>query len=132
MEYKGIKIDWLGHASFRLSNSAIVYIDPFKLEVGQPKADIILITHSHYDHCSLADIQRLLKPDTVVVGPVDTQSKVAKLAGNVDFRMVHPGEQVNVKGISISTLPAYNINKPYHPKENGWVGYLIEVSGVRV
>jgi L-ascorbate metabolism protein UlaG (beta-lactamase superfamily) len=131
MDYQGISIEWLGHASFRIAQKNIIYLDPFQLKGEPAKADIVLITHTHYDHCSLEDIKKVLKQSTVVLGPVDAQSKVAKL-GQINFRMVHPGDAFNVKGVGIRGFPAYNLSKPFHPKQNSWLGYLIEINGVKL
>ncbi len=130
MEYKNIKIEWLGHASFKLKNSKVIYIDPFELSDGE-KADIILVTHTHYDHCSLRDIEKIIKDNTLVIGPVDAQSKLGKL-GNVKFRWLQPGQTIETDSIRVTGYPAYNINKHFHPKSNDWLGYLIEVNGIRV
>ena len=131
MEYNGLKINWLGHSGFKIEGKRIIYIDPFKIQENE-KADIILITHSHYDHCSLEDIEKIVKKDTIVFGPVDIQSKLGKISSEVKFQMLHPGQGVSVKGIIISAFPAYNLNKTFHPKSNNWLGFLIEINGVRL
>ncbi len=131
MEYKGINIEWLGHAGFKVKNNIIIYIDPFRINTEE-KADLILITHSHYDHCSLEDIKKILKPDTIIIGPPDVQSKIAKISYDIQFQIIQPFQKISVKDVIIETLPAYNINKQFHPKTNNWVGYLIEINGVRI
>lgn len=127
-------IEWLGHDSFRLSDgSTVVYIDPWKLKDAQPKADLILVTHDHFDHFSQEDIVKLSKMDTVVVAP----PAVAKqLTGNV--RKVHQGELVVVGGVPLETVPAYNIDKfrepgkLFHPKDADYVGYIVTLGGKRI
>ncbi|MEA1965550.1 MAG: MBL fold metallo-hydrolase [Candidatus Aerophobetes bacterium] len=119
-------ISWLGHASFKITNDKVLYIDPWKLK-GEDKADIILITHSHYDHLSLEDVSKIQTEDTVIVVPPDEASK---LKGNV--KTVKPGDSLTVKGIDIKVVPAYNIKKNYHPKENRWVGFIIDIKGTRI
>jgi len=114
-----------------LKKGLVVYIDPYNLKEGAEAADIILITHPHYDHCSLNDIQRILKKETAVIGPVDVQSKVAKL-GDIMFHMMNPGNTLSIKGVSVTGFPAYNIGKEFHPRHNGWLGYLIEIAGVKL
>lgn len=121
------KIVWLGHASFRIEGSLTVYIDPWKLGGMPRKADIILITHEHYDHCSWEDVVKIAAPDTVIVTEKDA---AAKLKGNV--QVVAPGDQVDVKGITIEAVPAYNTNKQYHTKDRGWVGFVFELDGLRI
>jgi L-ascorbate metabolism protein UlaG (beta-lactamase superfamily) len=123
-------LHWLGHDSFRIDGDGLVlYIDPFQLK-GGPKADLILITHDHMDHCSPADVAKIQKPDTIIV---TVAQAAAKLSGQI--KIVKPGDALTVKGVSIKTLPAYNLNKfrspgvPFHPKESGYVGFLIQVKG---
>lgn len=116
-------IIWLGHASFKLINEKVVYIDPWKIkEKERGLADLILITHEHYDHCSPEDIAKLRKTDTQVVAPKDC---VSKIPGQTTA--IKPGESLTIKGITLEAVPAYNLKKPYHPKSNGWVGYIITI-----
>jgi L-ascorbate metabolism protein UlaG (beta-lactamase superfamily) len=126
-------IDWLGHDSFRIEgNGIVIYTDPWKLKDG-PKADLILITHDHYDHCSPADVAKVSKKDTVIV---TIASAAAKLSGSI--QIVKPGDELMVKGISITAVPAYNVNKflkpgvPFHPREAGHVGFVLTVEGRRI
>ncbi len=120
------KIHWLGHDGFRIDASKTVYVDPFQI-AGGPAADIILITHEHYDHCSAEDVAKISGKETVIV----TEKKSAqKLSG--DVRTVAPGESVAVKGVRIEAVPSYNIDKTFHPKENRWLGFLVEIDGVRI
>lgn len=117
-----VKITWLGHASVKVEHGPkIIYIDPWK--VKGPRADIILITHSHFDHYSADDIKDLSSDDTIIVGTEDVP-----LAKN----KVNPGKSVTVKDIAIETVPAYNIDKQFHPKMNGWVGYVFTIGGKRI
>jgi L-ascorbate metabolism protein UlaG (beta-lactamase superfamily) len=120
------KIKWLGHASFKIAGPPVIYIDPWKLTDGE-KADIILITHSHHDHCSPEDIAKIQKEDTIIVS---TQDSAAKLKGTV--KIIKPGDKIKIKDLEIEAVPAYNINKSFHPKDNGWVGYVISMAGVRI
>jgi L-ascorbate metabolism protein UlaG (beta-lactamase superfamily) len=126
-------IHWLGHDTFRIENDKIIYTDPIKLKGRPPKADLILITHDHYDHCSPDDVAKLAKDDTVIV---TIAAAAQKLKG--DVRVVKPGESLVVHGIPIETVPAYNVNKfrspgvPFHPKESGHVGFIFTVGGLRI
>jgi L-ascorbate metabolism protein UlaG (beta-lactamase superfamily) len=121
------KITWLGHASFKIDGeNATVYIDPWKLKSAVP-ADIVLITHSHYDHLSEADVAKVRKPSTVIIGPSDCK------AGFGDaFKEISPGETHTVGEVTVEAVPAYNTDKDFHPKGNNWVGYIVTVDGVRV
>ncbi|MDI1471560.1 MAG: MBL fold metallo-hydrolase [Thermodesulfovibrio sp.] len=118
-------IKWLGHDTFKIVGEKVIYTDPF--QITQPdKADIILITHEHYDHFSPEDIKKILDPDTVVVLPKDCAGKI-----KAKEIVVKPGDKVTVEGIEIEVVPSYNTNKKFHPKEKGWVGYIFKVSGKR-
>jgi L-ascorbate metabolism protein UlaG (beta-lactamase superfamily) len=120
------KLVWLGHASFRIDGSKRIYIDPWKLS-GGPQADLVLVSHSHYDHYSQADIDRISGPHTVLV----TVKEVAdKAKGNVE--VVEPGDTVEVQGVKIEAPPAYTIGKQSHPKNNRWVGFVVEMDGKRL
>ncbi|MCX7983662.1 MAG: MBL fold metallo-hydrolase [Bacteroidetes bacterium] len=117
-------IHWLGHATFRIEDDTLqLYIDPWKLPEHAPKADIILITHAHFDHFSPEDIAKIQKPNTLFVAPRDVGSQ---LKGNVVI--VEPGKEYTAGRIKVRTIPAYNPNKKFHPKTNQWVGYLITLT----
>ena len=126
-------IHWLGHDSFRLDGSVTVYIDPWKLPKGQPPADVILVTHDHFDHLDLKAIGKIAGPGTVVVGPACVTGQVA----GHETVTVAPGDSVEVRGLEVLAVPAYNLDKfrspghPFHPKEAGYVGYVVALDGVR-
>ena len=115
------------HSSIKISEGKIIYIDPFKIEKESHDADIILITHDHFDHYSPEDVERVATNNTIIVAP-KTVKALRKTKNTV---LVEPNQTYEVQGIKIETIPAYNINKQFHPKENGWVGYVIEVEGTR-
>ncbi len=119
-------IEWLGHASFRIRGRYLIYVDPWK--VGKaPAADIILITHDHYDHCSESTIAKLLKEDTAIAAPPDCSSK---LGGRVV--VMKPWDRRFVKDTFIEAVPAYNLDKPFHPEAAGGLGYIVIVEGTRI
>lgn len=121
---KGIK--WLGHATFRLEDGGkVIYIDPWEIKTKET-ADLICITHSHYDHLSAIDVKKLQGKATAIVVPADGAKS---LWGNV--KTVKPGDKVEANGIRIEAVPAYNISKQFHPKKNSWVGYIITLSDGR-
>ncbi len=120
-------ITWLGHDGFLIKGDGkAIVIDPFQVKQCEP-ADIILISHEHYDHCSPEDVKKIRKDSTVIV--TEAQS-AAKLSG--DVRVVQPGDKLTVSGIPIEAVPSYNTNKTFHPKENGWLGFIVTVDGVRI
>ncbi len=121
------KIKWLGHASFRIDgDSAVVYIDPWKLKDTAP-ADIICVTHSHFDHLSVEDIDKIKKPDTVIVGPPDCKAEFGDA-----FRPISAGQSHTIGNVTVEAVPAYNTDKDFHQKTSNWVGYIVTVDGVRV
>ncbi len=121
------KIHWLGHATTMIDAEKVIYIDPWKLKEGAKKADIILITHDHFDHCVPSDVKKIQKDDTTIVTVKDCAGKL-----NGDIKIVKPGDKINVKGIDIEAVPAYNVNKDFHPKSKGWVGFIVTINGVRI
>lgn len=120
-----ISVKWLGHASFQIETEGkILYIDPYEGKYSE-KADLILATHSHDDHCDPSKIQEACKGDTVIVAPEDCVSKIER-----PVRTLKPGEETEVDHIKIKAVEAYNYRRfrspgnPFHPKGLG-VGYLI-------
>lgn len=124
-------IFWLGHSSIRIAGEKVIYIDPWK--IGGGKADLILISHSHFDHLSVEDVEKIRKPETVIL---TTPDSAAKLAG--DVREIRPGDAVTVKGIRVEAVPAYNTIRmrspgvPFHPREEGWLGFVVTAGGKRI
>ncbi len=117
---------WLGHASFLISDSLKIYIDPFNLPKGLPKADLILITHDHYDHFSPEDVAKIAKPTTTIVSIKQVIEKLKN--GFKHIYEVEPWDTLDIAGIRIETVPAYNVGKKFHPKERGYVGFVIHTS----
>ena len=125
-EFNGIRIEWKGHACFKIKTSKVViYIDPYQVDDIE-KADIILITHDHYDHCSPEDIEKLRKDSTVVFAAGAECGKVKPDA------ILVPGQREEVKNVIIDAVPAYNVGKKFHPKEKKYCGYVVEVEGKRI
>ncbi|HID86270.1 MAG TPA: MBL fold metallo-hydrolase [Anaerolineae bacterium] len=119
-------ITWLGHDGFKIKDDKVIYIDPYELEDGEP-ADLILVTHDHYDHCSPQDIAKIQTEETEIV---TIAACARKLRGRV--HTVRPGDRLTVQGIEIEAVPAYNINKRFHPKGAGHVGFVVTVGGQRI
>lgn len=119
-------IYWLGHDGFRIDSVKTIYFDPFKISFG-PYADIVCVSHEHFDHCSPEDIKKVSKPETVIF----TEAMSAgKLEG--DVRTLKPGDAADVDNVKIRTVPAYNVDKNFHPIENGWLGFIVEIGGMRI
>ena len=130
LELDNVKIEWLGHSGFRISGKIIIYIDPFHIDSGK-RADLILITHSHYDHCSLEDLKKIAGKGTVIIAPPDCLSQIRKIEG-IEIKIANPVERIEERGVVIETIPAYNIKKQFHPRDNNWLGYIITIEGKRI
>jgi len=119
---------WLGHDGFCLTHGGkVIYFDPFRLKGTLEPADLILISHEHFDHCSPEDVAKIQKQETVIV----TEPLAArKLTG--DVRVLAPGEQLEVSGITVEAYPAYNLDKDFHPAANRWLSFVVTVEGVRI
>lgn len=122
-----LEIQWIHHASFRLaSDDCVVYIDPWKLSSARADADVVFVSHNHFDHLSADDVAAVSGNSTVVVGPPDTVQQLP--AG----RTLEPGQRLELAGATLEGIPAYNVDKNFHPRANGWLGVVIEMGGVRV
>ena len=119
-----IGLDVLFHSSIKIEKNGIIcYIDPFKVDKNYNDADYIFITHSHYDHYSKADIAKVKKEGTIIIGPEDVDEPgMLKVAPNQDYEL---------EKMSFETVRAYNKEKPFHPKANNWVGYVLNIDGVK-
>ena len=114
------------HSSIKISKGKTIYIDPFKIEKESHDADVILITHDHYDHYSSEDIEKIATNETIIVAP-KTVKVLSKMRNTI---LVEPNQTYEVDGMKIETIPSYNKNKQFHPKENEWVGYIIKIDNV--
>lgn len=118
-------------SSIRIGAEKVIYFDPFKIESVRHDADLIFITHEHSDHFSLEDIRKVQKPDTVMIAPRSMEKKLQK-AGFSKILLLEPDEKTTVQDIPVETVPAYNLIKPFHPKKNGWLGYIITLEDQRI
>ena len=130
------EVEWLGHSGFRIDVArASIYIDPYRIGSDQPKADLVLITHQHYDHFSIQDLERLRKDDTHVIAP---PAVAERLDGNVHSLRAGEVVETGVYGVDVRAVPAYNTSKrdgegrPFHPREAGCLGYEVNVRGERL
>ena len=125
-------IEVLYHSSIRINKEKIIYIDPFKINKNYNDADIIFITHNHYDHYSEEDIDKVINENTTIIIPDELLTKLLRKGINKNAIItVEPNKNYMVQGIKFETISAYNTNKTFHPKENGWVGYIIIINGIR-
>ena len=141
MKIEDIELSWLGHDGFLIDyKGKTIVIDPYNVSNNVGKADIILITHDHSDHCSIKDIEKVAKSDSVVIGPPHVQSAVMKIQG-LQVQPIEVGDEVELdKGLKILAVAAYNLTKfrdkekgiVFHPKSEGYVGYVIKLGNVVV
>jgi L-ascorbate metabolism protein UlaG (beta-lactamase superfamily) len=120
------KMVWLGHDGFRIDAEETMYFDPYDISPG-PKADLILISHEHFDHCSPDDVSKIQGSGTVII---TDKTSAEKLTG--DVRIIAPGEFMSLREVKIEAVPSYNRDKDFHPKEKAWLGFIVEVNGVRI
>lgn len=126
-------LTWLGHASFRMVRGGVtIYFDPWQLTTEPHDADLVLISHPHFDHLEPADVAKVAEPETVIVTVADCVEKLKEAKVPGEIQVVKPGDKINVKGVAIEVVAAYNRNKTFHPKEKEWVGFIVEVDGTRV
>ena len=126
---EGIKV--LCHSSIKFDKGQVIYFDPYKINENYNDADVIFVTHSHYDHFSEEDILKVKRETTKIVVPEDLYDRSTELGfdeGNI--LVVKPNEEYIVNNIKFKTIPSYNINKNFHPKSNNWVGYIITIDNV--
>jgi len=122
-----VEIKWIHHASFRIAGGGgVLYIDPWKLAGAAHDADVIFVSHDHYDHCSPEDVKKVSRDDTAIVAPLDTIARLG--AANA----IAPGESITVKGVTIEAVAAYNVDKAFHPKANNWCGAVFTLDGKRL
>lgn len=114
-------------SSIKITGEKIIYFDPLKVEESHD-ADLILITHSHWDHFSKEDILKIKKESTKIIAPKDSKEEILTLGfTESNIYIVEPDEEFSLHGILIKTVPAYNKSKTFHPKENKWLGYVVKI-----
>lgn len=117
-------------SSIRIMGSKTIYFDPLEIQGNPQDADIIFVTHVHYDHFSPEDIKKVMKDDTKMIVPISMLETIGEKGLPTDkLYGVQPGQTGECEGVKYQAVPAYNIGKAFHPKENNWVGYLVELDG---
>jgi L-ascorbate metabolism protein UlaG (beta-lactamase superfamily) len=136
LEFNGVRLHWLGHDGYKLTvmGKTIIYIDPYQISDSHHNkndADIILISHNHFDHLSMDDLRHLIGNNTTIVAARECieQLKNVRVA---ETKGVAPGDMLTVQGIPIETVAAYNTNKHFHPKADGKVGFIININKIRI
>ena len=120
------------HSSIKINGEKVIYIDPYKIKEVNKDADLIFITHEHYDHYSIKDINKIKKSNTRFIVPKSMKNRliIDRISEN-DIISVDVKNKYNVDDIEFETIPAYNINKSFHPKNNNWVGYIININNIK-
>ena len=135
MEFNGVSFHWLGHDGFRImSGGKTIYIDPYQLSKVQHNkndADIVFISHNHFDHLSMDDLKHIVGKKTSIVAAKECIEQL-KAADAAEMKGVAPGDSLTVQGLPVEVVPAYNTNKKFHPKEDGKVGFVFTANGIRI
>lgn len=139
--YNGINIHWLGHDSFLVETKyGNVYIDPYKLgKTDLPKADFIITSHEHFDHCHPESINIISTNKTILIGPKITLDKLkTEVNKKKEVRELNPGDQLKWDNLKIEAIPAYNTHRfrspgqPFHPKKSGHIGAILTIDDLRI
>jgi L-ascorbate metabolism protein UlaG (beta-lactamase superfamily) len=120
-------LHWIGHDTFRLDSPLVVYIDPWHLPASSPPADLILVSHEHHDHCSPESVAQIRKADTVILANAGAAQSLGP-----DAEVMRPGEKRVVGPITVETVPAYNVDKPFHPQGANHLGFVLQIGNERL
>lgn len=115
------------HSSIQIND---IFIDPYGITETNKKAKYIFITHTHYDHLSLEDIKKIISKETIFVAPKDAQKSLEENFPNHEKFYVEPNQELKFDNFEVKVIPAYNINKNFHKKEFGWVGYVFKIDSI--
>jgi len=137
LTYQGVEISWLGHDGFKIKKDRVVYIDPFKVAGKLEAADLVCVTHEHSDHLSVDDLKKVVTAKTTVV-TIPACEKAVKDLKPKTVRVVTAGQRLDVDGVIVEVVPAYNTTKfrspgnPFHPKADGKVGFVLGIGDLRI
>ena len=120
-------LHWLGHDTFRIDRPATIYIDPWRLPPGSRPADLILVSHHHHDHCSPKDVESIRREATIVVANATAAGKLRS-----PVRVLQRGKSIEVGGVTVEAVAAYNVDKKFHPRDEGHIGFILHLGGERL
>jgi len=135
MEFNGLSLHWLGHDGFKIvAGGKTIYIDPYQLGKAQQNkndADIVLVSHNHFDHLSMDDLKHVIGKKTSIVAAKECTEQL-NAAHAAEVKGVSPGDRLTVQGVSVEAVAAYNTNKKFHPKADNKVGFVLTIGGLRI
>jgi L-ascorbate metabolism protein UlaG (beta-lactamase superfamily) len=135
LDFNGVKFQWLGHDGYKLiAGDKTIYIDPYQISKSQNNrndADIILISHNHFDHLSLEDLAHVKGNNATIVAAKECGDQLKNIS-DAETKLVLPGEKLTVRGVSIEAVAAYNTNKDFHPKADGKIGFVLTLNNMRI
>lgn len=136
LDFNGIRFHWLGHDGYKIvAGGKTIYIDPFQLSKSQQSkndADIVLISHNHYDHLSMVDLKQVIGEKTTIVAAKECVEQLKNNVGTTEIKDVAPGDTLTVHGVPIEAVAAYNTNKHFHPRADRKVGFVITLNNLRI
>jgi L-ascorbate metabolism protein UlaG (beta-lactamase superfamily) len=136
LDFNGVRFHWLGHDGYKIvAGGKTIYIDPFQLSKSQQSkndADIVLISHNHYDHLSMVDLKQVIGEKTTIVAAKECVEQLKNNVGTTEIKDVAPGDTLTVHGVPIEAVAAYNTNKHFHPRADRKVGFVIILNNLRI
>lgn len=128
---KLVKMEVICQSAIKLTTAEqfSIYFDPYNIVEATHDANLVFLTHSHRDHFSVSDLNKVINAETKIIAPVEMKQALVDL--KLDFMLVEPSQNYEVSNLNFVTIPAYNLDKEFHPKTKGWVGYVIDIQGIK-